>query len=272
MLRLLVILCVLLGCSSQKPTKYQAYKKKKGGGYQEQMIGENLRLVSFKGNEKTNISTCIDFAKFRAIEICRKENLKFAHILDWIDKTKLKTITRTSSTGFPSYYYGMSPFYGRYSGFGYGFGFSSTSSSSWDETLKYPRIEVLFECADEVYGPEVALREVLGEEMKHLVKDLKGGLQVESIADSSSNEGSIQVGDIIIRAQGKRLEKAFLLSAILGEASGHKIKVDLLRNGAERSAEMKGVSITQEVEKEQKEVIKKVCKNEEVKKNDLCQN
>lgn len=272
MLRLLVILCVLMSCSSQKPTKYQAYKKKKGGGYQEQLIGENLWLVSFKGNEKSSVSTSTAFAKFRAIEICRKEKKKFAHILDSLDKTKRKTITRTSSTGFPSYYYGMSPFYSRYSGFGYGFGFSSTNSSSWNETLKYPRIEVFFECADEVYGPELALREVMGEEMKHLVKDLKGGLQVENIPAGSPNEGKIQVGDIIIRGQGKRIEQAYLLSTMFGKASGYKIKVDLLRNGTTKSAVMKGTSITSEVEKEQKEVIKKVCKNEEVKKNELCKN
>lgn len=269
MLRLLVILCVLMSCST-KPTKYQAYKKKKGGGYQEQLLGENLWLVSFKGNEKSKVSTSTSYAKFRAIEICRKENMKFAHILDSLDKTKRKTVTRTSSTGFPSYYYGMSPFYNRYSGFGYGFGFSSTNSSSWDETLKYPRIDVFFECANEVYGPEINLREVMGEEMKHLVKDLKGGLQVESIPAGSPNEGKIQVGDIIIRGQGKRIELAYLLSAMFGKARDHKIKVDVLRNGAIKSTVMKGVSITPAVDKEQKEVIKKVCKHEEVKKNELC--
>jgi hypothetical protein len=270
MLRILILLLILVSCSSHDRTKYGTYSKKNGGGYQDKAV-DDLKVVSFKANSYTKKHYAIKFAKFRAIEICTTENSKLTHLLDTFDKTQSKTITRTSSSGYPSYYYGMSPFYSRYSGFGYGFGFSTTNTNSWNETLNYPDIEVVFECANEVYEPKVEFREVPADEMKLLVKDLRGGLQVEKIPADSPNAKDLMVGDILIRANGERVQQIYQLLSLFHKSKNHKLAIEILRNGLVKTGILLvGVDATEKILEAQKEIIKSACKQEEIKTNPLC--
>lgn len=270
MLRILIIILFLSSCASKERTKYGQYNKKEGG-YQERTLEDGLRIVRFKANSYTKKKTARKFAEFRAIEICRKENFRMAHLLDSFDKTESKTVRRSTSSGYPSYYYGMSPFYNRYSGFGYGFGFSTMDSSSWDETLQYPDLEVVFECANEVYEPRMEFREVSAEEMKLLVKDLRGALQVESIPKDSPNAKDFRKGDIILRGNGERVHEIYQLLSLYRSSKDHAIKVEVLRDGKLRQGlTLKGVDASEKILKQQKEIIKSVCKEEEVKIRALC--
>ncbi len=270
MLRILMLLVLITSCASER-TKYGKYSKKVGG-YQEKLLDNHLRVVSFKGNSYTKVGLATKFAKFRAIEICTKENFKLTHLLDTFDKTRSKTVTRTSSTGYPSYYYGMSPFYSRYSGFGYGFGFSTMNTSSWNETLQYPDVEVIFDCANEVWEPEVSFREVPADEMKHLVKDLRGGLQVEKIPSGKATSKDVQVGDIIIVGNGERIQQTYQLLTLFNKSKDHTIKVEVLRNGLNKEGlVLRGINSTDKILSAQEEIIKSACKNEELKEsNKLC--
>lgn len=268
MLRILTLLLMITGCASG-PTKYGAYSKK-AGGYQDKTLEGNFRVVNFKANSNTKTSLATKYATFRAIEICTASNFKLTHLLDTFDKTQSKTVTRTSTNGYPSYYYGMSPFYSRYSGFG--FGYSNMQSSSWNETLKYPEVEVIFECADEVYEPGIVLREVTAEEMKHLIKDLHGGLQVERIPKEANNS-ELKVGDIIIRGDGIRIQQNYELLSLFHKSKDHQIRVDILRDGVtRRGLSLKGVDATEQILKAQLKAIQSVCNKEELKKKSLCQN
>lgn len=270
MLRILTLLLILMSCSSDERTKYGPYKKKNGGGYQEKAV-DDLKIVSFKANSHTKRHYAIKFAKFRAIEICSAENFKLTHLLDTFDKTILKTVTRTSTTGYPSYYYGMSPYYSRYSGVGYGFGFSTTNSNSWDETLLYPNIEVVFECVNEVYGPQVEFREVPPDEMKLLIKDLHGGLQVEKFPTNSPNSKNLRVGDILIRANGERIQQIYQLLSLFHKSKNHTLKIEVLRDGVLKSGlTLIGVDATDKILEAQKGIIQTTCKHEEIKANALC--
>src|SRR5680860_693617 len=109
MLRLLLLLPLLLACASTSRTKYAPYKKKQG--YTDGASVGNIRVVSFKANAYTKTAEAELFAKFRAIEVCKSSGSKLAHILAVLDKTVSKDVIRTTSSGFPSYYYGMSPYY-----------------------------------------------------------------------------------------------------------------------------------------------------------------
>lgn len=267
MLRILTLLLIISSCAS-KPTKYGKYSKK-DGGYQDKTLEGNLRVVNFKANSNTKTSLATKYATFRAIEICSAANFKLTHLLDTFDKTQSKTVTRTSTNGYPSYYYGMSPFYSRYSGFG--FGFSTMQSSTWNETLKYPEVEVIFECADEVYEPGVVLREVPADEMKHLIKDLHGGLQIERIPKEAP-KSKLKVGDIIIYGDGVRIQQNYELLSLFHKSSDHEIKLDILRDGVNlQGLNLKGVDASEKILGAQNEVIKSVCGKEELKKNRLCQ-
>ena len=270
MLRLFIVLFVIISCSSER-TKYQAYKKKKGGGYQEKTLDVNLRVVSFRANDDTKKKIAIKFAKFRAVEICTSERFPLTHILDMFDKTLSKNIIRTSSNGYPSYYYGMSPFYNHYSGFGYGFGFSTTNSNSWNETLQYPDIEVVFECVNNVYEPQLEFRELTAEEMKHLIKDLKGGLQIEKFTDPSAKSKNLEIGDILIRANGERIQEIYQLLNLFQKVQDHKLRIDVLRDGIVKSGIiLDSINVDEKILKVQSEIVRLGCKFKEIKDRALC--
>jgi hypothetical protein len=271
MLRLFILLFLIVSCSSHERTKYQAYKKKNGGGYQEKTLDDGIRVVSFKANSDTKRSLAIKFSKFRAIEICTAENFALTHLLDTFDKTESRNVIRSYSSGYPSYYYGMSPFYNHYSGFGYGFGFSTTNTDAWSETLRYPNIEVVFECANEVYEPQVVFRQVPADEMKHLIKDLKGGLQVEKISNGSSQSKKLEIGDILIRANGERVQEMYQLLNLFQKSQKHKLNIDVLRDGIiEKGIMLTGVNASEKILKAQQEIVRSVCKYEDLKKRALC--
>ena len=270
MLRILTLILFLMSCSSHERTKYGAFKKKNGGGHQDITL-QDYKVVSFKGNSSTKKKSAIVFAKFRAIEICGEEKFHLTQHMSVVDKSFSRTVTRTSSGVYPSYYYGMSPFYGRYSGFGYGFAFSSVNYDSWEETLDYPDIEVFFKCANEVFTPMIEFREVPGEEMRHLIKDLRGGLQIEKLMPDSSNNNKFIVGDIIIRANGERVEHIFQLLVLFHKNKNHKVTVDFLRNGLIiRGVTMIGKNVSDKIFEEQKQIIKSACVYKELKENALC--
>ena len=214
MLKLTSLLILLLGCAS-KPTPYQPMKKHEG--YKEKTL-EGLQVVVFRGNSYSKKAKARFYAEFRAIEVCRETGFKLANIFDFMDKTTSRDVIRTSSFG-PSYYYGMSPFYSRYSGFGMSAGFGNSVHDSWKETYVYPNIEVVFRCSNEAVRPELLLREVPAEEMKHLVKDLKGALQVEKVPEDSPNKGNLLPGDIILKLGETRIQRIYeLLSTFKAEA------------------------------------------------------
>jgi hypothetical protein len=269
MLRLLLITIFLFSCASRERTKYQAFDKNQGG-YRDKTIDEGIKMVNFKANPQTRPSVTKRFARFRAVEICQAENKKLAHFLDSSDKTTSSTITRTSTTGFPSYYYGMSPFYNRYSGFGWGLGFSTFDSRAWNETISYPEIEVIFECTNEIYQPMLELRQVSAEEMKHLVKDLRGALQVEKIPTASPNN-NLRIGDIIIRGDGERIYEVYQLLTLFRKNEQHNITLDILRDGELKTGiVLKGVDVTEQMLQEQAQLVKKTCGYKELKDHQLC--
>jgi hypothetical protein len=259
-----VILGLCTACSSGR-TKYQSLKENEG--YLDQTLDRNLRLASFKGNSSTDRETAELFAKFRAIEVCFEQKKAVTHILDIIDKTKTREVVRSSSWG-PSYHYGLSPFYGRYHSSGFGIGVSSSSVDYWNETLTYPQVNIIYECAERVSQPLVFFREVRGKDMKHLIKDLKGGIQVEKILDNSPNKTRLEVGDILIKALGKRIQS---VPELLDLFSDHNsVPVVLLREGEHKTIVLYSQDVTENVQKDQQEVIQTACDKKEFSQRALC--
>lgn len=256
----------LFSCAHNERTPYQVYKKHQG--YREK-VEDGLRIVNFMSNSYTKIEDTMIFAKFRAIELCLGENKKFALILDVVDKTEKKDILRSrGDTYYPSYYYGMSPYYSRYSSFGLYGGFGTTNTETWKETIVTPQIDVLYQCADTAKGPEVIFRDVSAEEMKILVKDLKGGLQVEKILDHSPNKNIVEFGDVLIKANDQRIQKNFEVLKLFNE--NKKLKVDIYREGQRKILTLKSHDISASVLKSQEEIIKAACQYKEIKEKEIC--
>jgi len=270
MLRAFIILFIITGCASTKPTAYK--KEKKHEGFSDDSF-EDLKIARFKGNSYTKKELAQKYAEFRAIENCSPEQ-KHANMIDIFDKTIQKEVTRTSGTNWgPSSYFGMYPYYSRYSSFGIGAGFSTISANSWNETLVYPIIEVYYSCAEKIMRPDIIFKEISTQDMKHLVKDVKGAIQVDKIQDNSLNKTAVEVGDIILKANGKRVEKVYELIRLF-TAHNPDVTVQILRDGERVVAKMHGRDVTSEIVKAEQEIIQKVCSDKKdqdhLKTNALC--
>lgn len=269
----ILILALIAGCSSTRPTPYQKEKKKQG--YRDNVI-EEIKVASFKGNSYTKKDRARSFAEFRAIENCRNES-KHANIIDVFDKTIEKEITRSSGGAWgPSFYGGMYPYYSRYSSIGVGIDYSTISTNSWNETLIFPYIEVYYTCANAIFRPQVHFKELSSEQIKHLVKDVKGAIQVENVLKGSPNKNSVQLGDIVLKANGKRIEKVYELIRMFN-AENRDISLQMLREGNIVVSKLQSTDVTKEVIGTEEEIIQNVCrykkddKQLELKKREICQ-
>lgn len=266
MLIRIMALIFVVSCSSTKPTPYQKEKKKEG--YYDSTF-EELKVARFKANTYTKREKAQRYAEFRAIESCLESENKHANIIDIFDKTIEKEVTRTSGTNWgPSYGVGMYPYYSRYSNFGFGVGMSTTSGTAWNEKLIYPIIEVYYNCRERIFRPQIFMKEISSEQMKLLVKDLKGALQVEKLPDESSNAKNIELGDLILKANGKRIEKIHELIRLF-DSKDSIVTISLLREGQPVMTKISAVDVTDEVDKTEKEIIQKVCKEKKNKHQEL---
>lgn len=266
-----LILIFAMACSSNDPTPYQ--KAKKGRGYSDR-TEEDIHISNFKANSYTKVGNARLFAEFHAIENCRREGFKYANILDIFDKTEAKEVMRTTGSAFgPTYYgsYGMYPYYSRYSNFGVGASFNTVSTDTWHETRVYPNIDVYYTCDNLIWRPKTMFREVPAEEMKHLVKDLRGGIQIEKIMSDSPNLTILAEGDIIIKANGKRIDRVYMLVQLFNEKA-HEARVEVLREGEKKTFTMKASDVTATVNEAEKKIIVDACKKKEIKEHILCKN
>lgn len=270
-MRIFTILMIFIVAScSTSPTPYAPMKDKQG--YSDQTIDSDLRMASFQGNSATKKDAAELFAKYRAIQICNDVNKPYTHILVVKDKTFDKEVSTASSTG-PTYYYGMSPYYGHYGGYGGGVGMSygTATTTVSNETYTYPLFEVYFECVDKPKDARVSLTTLSSSQMKTLMQDLKGGVQVDDILDDSPNKNKFQKGDIIIKANGDRVEKPIEVFQAARKNQQKDMLVEYFRNGVKKSDTVSFKDVTALVDEAQKEIIGRVCKMKDMKDTqDIC--
>jgi hypothetical protein len=265
-MRVLLFLIILSAVScSTSPSLYAPSKDKQG--YTDETVVDGLRLATFQGNSATKKSSAELYAKFRAIEICFDLKKPYTHILDVRDKTYSKEITQASSTG-PSYYYGMSPYYGHGAGMGMSYGTTSTTISN--ETYTYPMFDVYFECVDKPLDARVALIVLSQSQMQTLVKDLKGAVQVDNVLEDSPDQGKIQKGDIIIKANGERVTTVLDVFKAARKAKQQNFRIEFFRDGIKKQTEISFLDVSNLVDEVQKDILKQACKVDEISKRPIC--
>lgn len=259
------VLILSFSCSHQKRTPYKLLHK--GEGFSDSNLEDNLKVAGFKANARTKTSQALMFARFRAMENCSSSPNFLTHIMEIQDKTQTEKVMRISSTGYPAYYFGMSPYYQRYSGFG--FGFSTMSSQTWNETLVYPNFEVIYRCSEKILEPKLGLVEVPSPELRHLVKDLSGAILIQKILPDSPNKDSVLAGDIIIKVEGNRIQKIY---EFLNAFHHHEqVTVDILRDGELKKAiKLMGSNISESVREGEKRLLKKACTYEDLRNKVPC--
>jgi hypothetical protein len=273
-MRVLLIALTLaaVGCATT-PTPYQLSNKDKDG-YSDKNMDSLLRVATFKGNSATKKETAELYAKFRAIEICKEMGNNLTHILLVRDNTYSKEISQTTANG-PSYYYGMSPYYGHYgaygAGMGGGYGYGTVTTTTSNDTYTYPMFDVYFECVDKPLDAGISLINLSSSQMKTIVKDLQGAVQVDAVLDESPNKGKIEKGDIVVKANGERVEKIIDVYHMFRKPSISNYQVELYRNGVKKTVPVAMTDVTEKVAAAQKEIIKEACKAKELKDtNKLC--
>lgn len=267
---LAALVLVSVGCST-RPTTYQLSTKDKDG-YSDKNMDNLLRVATFKGNSATSKETAELYAKFRAIEICEELGNTLTHIMLVKDNTYSKEISQTTATA-PTYYYGMSPYYGRGGAYGrgYGMGYGTVSTTTLNDTYTYPMFDAYFECVDRPVDARVSLTNLSASQMKDIVKDLQGAVQVEEVLDDSPNKGTLEKGDIVVRVNNERVEKIIDVYHLLRKPGGSKFRAEVYRNGVKKMVDVKLADVTDQVTESQKEIIKQACKVKDLKdKNKLC--
>jgi hypothetical protein len=249
---------LMAACACSSPTIYESKKGK--FGYTDEIIDPHLRKVTFTGNAKTKKEDAGLYAKFHAIELCLENKSPYAHIVTVRDNTFNEQSTEAVSY-YPSYY-GASPYYGRYDAY-----YGTPSTHVYTETLTYPKFDVYFECVSKPMDARISFAVVTHSMMKDLVKDLKGGVQVEKILPDSPNINQLKIADIIISLNGTRVGNIQELFQASRNVSGNKIWVEFFRNGEKRKADIKFLDVTEMVAEAQTKIMKDACKKSDIKKS-----
>ena len=190
-------------------------------------------------------------------------------MLDLMDKSISKEIRKSSSSSYGPSGYGMYP-YSRYSTIGFGVGYNTIDTHSWNETYNFPVIEIIYRCQNKVFRPGLTFRELSADQMRDLVKDVRGGIQVDEISPAGGNEKILQNGDIIIKAENQRIENVYQLNSFFKEKR-QNVMVELFREGKKLTKKLHSKDITDEIIKRENEVISEVCSSKgKPKKNPLC--
>jgi hypothetical protein len=263
---LVVVIFMSVGCAS-RPTPYVEHKEdaKTKDGYSDKVIDNNLKVSTFQGNASTKKETAELYAKFHAIEICHQLGKTYTHILRVKDNSFTKNITQTTAVG-PSYYYGMSPYYGGYAyGPGLGMSYGATSTTTRNETYNYPLFDVYFECVDKPMDPRISFNPLSVSQMKDLVKDVMGAVQVNEVLKDSPNLGKIQSGDIVIKGGGVRVETVQALYQAFKNSNPNNFKLEFFRDGIKKEVTVKSLDVTELVAYAQEQIIKDACQKEGIK-------
>lgn len=262
---------VLAGCASR--SKYEPYGS--SGGYSEAAIDKRIMVARFSGNAYTVASDANIFSQFRAVEVCEEKGFRVTRFFGTQNKTVSKDIQRSHSETSASpqqingtgYSYGNNVnINGTISG-----GNSTTNSSAWTQTLKFPTFDTYFTCTNEAYLTKFLGKPVSAEQMKPLVKDLMGAVQVQEIMDGSPNKGVLHVGDIVYKINDERIASVPQLSAIVDSASDkNKIQADIFRDGNAMKVLLQAEDGTQNFAKASEDLKTRACQVPEVKKRPVC--
>lgn len=267
-----LLFTLIYSSCSTSPTQYTESTDKKKNGFTDATIDENLKKVEFLGNSSTKKDKAEAYAKFRAVEICRKQD-KLTHILLVTDKTFDKDISYTTSY-YPTYYYGAAPYYGRYGYHGGGVAMYSGSPQmqTTNETYTYPYYEVYFECMNDPIDSKVSFKPLSSSQVKDFVKDLKGAVQVDEILPDSPNRNILKSADIIVKANNERVgNKLELYQASRRNPRGNKFILDIFREGKPMKVEVNFEDVTELVTHAEKGIVKEGCKDPSVQKvSKLC--
>ncbi len=268
-----VAIASLLSCATR--TKYEPHGN--SGGYSETTLDSGVNVARFSGNAHTTPGDAKIFSQFRAVELCEQQGSKVTRILKVEDKSQSKDVQKseTSTHQRPSTIDGSSNSIGGYTSYsGTVTGGSATSNTtSWIETLNFPIYDAYFSCANQVYLTGIVPKDLSADEMKSLVKDLLGAIQVQSFGEQSPNKGVLRVGDIIYKLNKERVTTVDQFSAEVNSSKEKlNLKASIFRDGQPLVVKIKATDSTDTFLKFSEQLKAAACTVSEVKTRPICQN
>lgn len=284
-MRYLLILSVLFsfGCASR--TKYKPMDG--SGGYADKAMGKGIYISRFAGNAYTNQQDAQTYTGFRAVEVCREKGYKVARILGFQNLSTSKTVQKTSNYNYknPTYYSGTANTNTNYNIYGntlnsrsntnvngqvYG-GSSYGGSNTWNETYNFPTYDVMYSCENKIYLMGINLDPVKNENIKEFSKDTLDALAVSGFGDNSPNEEVLQLGDIILKVNGRRVVNVKQIGRQLKKAKNkNAVTTLIIREGKKKNVQLTAKDGTEFFLNQNNQVVQASCNVPEIKKRPIC--
>jgi len=250
-LSILILGCLLSACAHR--TLY--HPQDELGGYADEQLRGGMFVARFSGNSHTSANDANMFAAFRAIELCKKMGFKFAKILKVENRSTNTAVQRTSSFIYPS----------SFGGAAYGDSYSS------NESYNFPVFDAYFSCLNQTYMIGVELKQLKDEEMKDVTKDKLGAVQVVNVDTDSPNQGIFEIGDFVLKINGKRVRNYPEFSqAVDVYQNKDQIPANIIREGNSMKVMFKAKDATDSYLQINQKVIRAACSLPEIENHEIC--
>lgn len=258
------------------------------GGYTDKKVSNDLMITRFGGNAYTSPQTAVMFSQFRAIEICKESGFKVARILTTTNQSKSRTVQRSSSntTNSPTYVSGNASSNTNYNDYGNGMGQATrntnlngtvyggnqnTQQTSWNETYRFPIFDTTFKCANQVYMTKIKVKNISVDDMRPLVKDLMGAVQLIEFMEASPNREVLAIGDIITKVDSVRIrDMSQFTAAIEGSKDKGNITLSIFRDGNLMTVHATATDATQVIESLNETTVNSACSEPDLRKRSIC--
>lgn len=282
-----IIACVTVVLSGCATGRTQYHVADTTGGYSDLRADDKVLVARFSGNAHTSSQDAMYLSEFRAIESCKEQGFPVARIIGTKNHSTSTTVQKSSTQTYksPTYVKGSgnaSTTYNRMGNFAeadtnanfsgnVSGGNQNTESRTWNETYHFPVSDTFYMCANRVYQTKVLLGPVTPDDMKPYMKDLLGGVQITSIGDGSPNRGILEVGDILIKLNGQRIQNLPQFSHEIDNAEDKdQIPALVVHNGKAKKVSIKAVETTEQLLQAGNQIVATACAQLDVKVRPIC--
>jgi hypothetical protein len=144
-------------------------------------------------------------------------------------------------------------------------------SQSWNDTLTFPTFDSFFSCTHQAYMMKVKMKSVSAEDMRSMVKDLMGAVQVENVMAESPNRGILHTGDFVIKINNERVQNIHQISAVVDAAENKEnLSVSLIRDGQTMTVIAKATDASSMIMEQNRKIISSACIVPEIKARAVC--
>lgn len=248
----LAVLILFSSCAT-KPSRTKYGPRSSYGGYIDEESDKQVLFSTFAGNAYTKKNTAEWFASFRAVEVCFEKGLAATRIFAVVDLSAEEVIRR-SSTSISENSFG-----------------AWGSTHTWNDTYTYPTFSAVYLCTNKIHEIPIKVKTISPEDMKTLVKDLLGAVQVTLVKESDAEKSQFEEGDIIYKIGNRRIQNVIDFFRQVNKLPDHSsISISVFREGKETQIKAAAKDVTAYYAGLSNDILDIACAAREMKGNELC--